>query len=118
MNIQIRETKETKTLRLRDPRTGVDWIEDFIGNAGGWEFFEYDEDSGNYLVDQDDFDWWNDIIDEYQKADNEEYAFIQSLTEESYCEYLAHKESYMHCDFEDQPYMVTVAIRDFKKLKA
>lgn len=48
MKFYIIETKKTEELTLIDPKSGVDYISDYIGNTGaflsGREFAKYDEE--------------------------------------------------------------------------
>ena len=36
MNVQIIETGEVKRLAIIDAQTGVNWVADLVGNAGGF----------------------------------------------------------------------------------
>jgi hypothetical protein len=68
MEIRINETKQIKYLSITDPKTGCDWTVDLIGSHGGE--FDYDYDDNIYTMDQDNFNWWEDLIERYQSADN------------------------------------------------
>lgn len=69
MDIIIKETGETKTL---EPSNSVpaSAIADIIGNAGGFGS-DTDEsvvsigDEGVFVTCQENFDWWQDYINEY-----------------------------------------------------
>lgn len=62
MRVKIRETGEIKELVSYDPKIGLDWSQDLVGNAGAFEDgrFEWDEEKGVYLVSQDEFNWWEE----------------------------------------------------------
>lgn len=59
MKIIIKETSVTETLSIIDPKTGIDYILDFIGNTGAFadNQFNYDEEFDAYICDQATFDW-------------------------------------------------------------
>ncbi|NCU27728.1 hypothetical protein EOM86_13600, partial [Candidatus Nomurabacteria bacterium] len=67
IEIRIVETDEVRTLSLIDPDSGVDFVQDFIGNNGGFEggIFTYNGDE--YECSKDTFDWWEKVIDDQQK---------------------------------------------------
>lgn len=69
MKVIIKETNKEETLEFIDPRTGIDWVTDFIGNYGALDDgqFEWDEELDAYLCDQETFDWWEKVV-----TDNED----------------------------------------------
>jgi len=69
MEIRINETNEIKTLEIIDPKTGSNWETDLLGNHGAE--MGYDENDGVYTMDNDEFVWWEDLIERYQAVDNE-----------------------------------------------
>jgi hypothetical protein len=65
MDCIIREPDGTQTEgSLSISHNGWDWTGDFIGNGDGLKDFEYNG-AGAYLVDREDFDWWQDAIECY-----------------------------------------------------
>ncbi|OKP97837.1 hypothetical protein A3849_13760 [Paenibacillus sp. P46E] len=78
MRVQITETNEIKELTLIDPKTGVDYVQDFIGNydalADGQ--FTWNEGAGAFLAEQDTFSWWSQVIED-QKALDERIAELK-----------------------------------------
>lgn len=74
MDVIIRETKERKNLGIEDPKTGLDYTEDFIGNSGGFIFgdFERTEDeygiTDGYLVSQETYNWWKSVMAVHEYA--------------------------------------------------
>lgn len=72
MNIVIKETNARESLEIIDPRTGVNWIQDFIGNAGALSDgqFEWDDELDAYVCDQETFDWWQKVVEENQELEN------------------------------------------------
>ena len=75
MKIKIKETGKIENLSIIDPKSGVNWISDFIGNADGFAQFEkeIDEDGDAteyWICDQSTFDWWDKVVDEYQNLED------------------------------------------------
>ena len=64
MDIKIRETGEIKNLIIRDDN-GIDYTIDFIDNTNGLYY-----DSNEYMMTEDEFNWWSDYIDDYVVATN------------------------------------------------
>ncbi|AKG37826.1 hypothetical protein VK70_17120 [Paenibacillus durus ATCC 35681] len=64
MKITIKETGKSEALSIIDENTGVDFIQDFIGNYGALSDgqFTFDEETGTYIADQDTFDWWDKVV--------------------------------------------------------
>jgi len=69
MNIIIKETGKVETLSIIDPKTGVNYISDFIGNQGALSDgqFTFDENKDGWVADQATFDWWDKVVDDNQK---------------------------------------------------
>lgn len=68
MKIIINETKKVEYLSLIDPKTGVDFIADFIGNTGALidgQFYK-ECDSDFYVCDEPTFDWWCKVVSDNQ----------------------------------------------------
>lgn len=68
MNVIIKETGEVKSLSIIDPKTKINYVSDFIGNAGGFVNgdFVFDEETGSYQSTQANFDWWNRVVSDNQ----------------------------------------------------
>ena len=79
MEFKIKETGEIKELSIIDPKTGTDWSSDFFGNHGGWNNCEYDETAEIHEISKEDFEWWEDLASEYEKADYRAYEIAQTL---------------------------------------
>jgi hypothetical protein len=64
MKIIIKETAEVKTLSIVDPKSGVNYISDFIGNTGALidGQFVWDKDRDAYFCEQETFEWWDTVI--------------------------------------------------------
>lgn len=106
MKIVIRETGEQQTLEMIAPDTGIDYVQDFIGNTGalanGQFVYDYDQDA--YVCDNVTFEWWNKVC-----ADNE------ALEERIYRLRKEHGDNVYdviatHCDLEDHAASVNAAL--------
>ena len=69
MQVKVIETGEVKTLRLIDPDSGVDFVQDFVGNGGGFENkdFVYNHEDDVFEVTAQAFGWWNQVISDQQE---------------------------------------------------
>ena len=72
LNVLIKETNQVKSLSIIDPKTGVDYIGDFIGNTGAFsrEFEKIENDTAEYQTTEGDFEWWENVVATAQEADN------------------------------------------------
>lgn len=71
LNVLIKETNQVKSLSIIDPKTGVDYIGDFIGNTGAFsrEFEKIENDAAEYQTSEGDFNWWKNVVATAQEAD-------------------------------------------------
>ncbi len=76
--IKIKESGKIEEITVIDPKTGLDWSGDLIGN--NFDGTEWTED-GVVIMDQEDFDWWSNYCNEYETADNLIYEFFTDLTD-------------------------------------
>ncbi len=74
-NVIINGTKEHETLEIIDPKTSLDWSGDLLSNydAGTWL------DSGCVCMSRADFEWWENLMKNYEEADTEAYDFFDEL---------------------------------------
>lgn len=85
MDIIIRQTGELESLSIKHQNTGVDYINDFIGNAGGFTNHEFvrfhelseaeqkkyaDMDDSYYYTSQSNFDWWQRVVNLTDEGDS------------------------------------------------
>jgi len=78
MNIIIKETNAPETLSIIDPKTGVDYITDFIGNTGALDRdFEWDDDRGAYVCSQETYDWWEQVVSDNQALEDRIHTLAQ-----------------------------------------
>jgi hypothetical protein len=99
MEIKIKETGELETLEIIDPKYGVNWINDLMGNHG--ELPEYDDEEGIYLIDQESYDWWKDLTSRYQAADDRYYELKKEVDDTEAFE--REMQDACSCDLENMP---------------
>jgi hypothetical protein len=61
---------------------GIEWTEDLLGNH---DALNYDEEAEVYVMSEEDFKWWEELIDKLSEIQELE----QALTREEYKEYIA-----------------------------
>ena len=82
MKLFIKETSAIETLSIIDPRTGCDYIFDFVGNTGAFDHeFETTDENADFAISQADYDWWTKVV-----ADNQalEYRIAELASEHGY----------------------------------
>ena len=82
MKLFIKETGATGDLAIIDPRTGCDYIFDFVGNTGAFDReFEKTDENADFAINQADYDWWAKVV-----ADNQalEYRIAELAAEHGY----------------------------------
>ena len=82
MKLFIKETSAIETLSIIDPRTGCDYIFDFVGNTGAFDReFEATDENADFAISQADYDWWAKV-----GADNQalEYRIAELAAEHGY----------------------------------
>lgn len=81
MNIKIQETGKSETLIIIDSRSGVNWVQDLIGNAGAFDDgqFAWSEGDDAYIASQDTFEWWEKYISDTLKTEKEAQALADRL---------------------------------------
>ena len=82
MELFIKETGAIETLSIIDPRTGCDYIFDFVGNTGAFDReFEATDENADFVISQADYDWWAKVV-----ADNQalEYRIAALAAEHGY----------------------------------
>lgn len=102
MDIIIKETSASESFSIIDPKTGVNWISDFVGNTGATMDgqFVWDDELDAYVCDQETYDWWENCIDEHQKLADRVYELEQEHGWDA-----VHKviDDEYYCDLGDQP---------------
>jgi hypothetical protein len=68
MKVKINETGKIEKLEIIDPKSGVNWINDLMGNHDALP--EYDDEEDVCLIDQDEYDWWKNLTTTLEAAEN------------------------------------------------
>ena len=100
MEITIIETGEREKLSIIDRKSGCDWTNDLLGNHNALP--DYNDDDGTYHMSQDSYDWWDDLIDKYQLADDRYNAILQNLESADHDNLISACQD-INCDLEDLP---------------
>lgn len=98
--IKIDETDEITTLSIIDPKSGVDWTNDLLGNCGALR--RYDDDQEVYLMTQEEYDWWDTLVAAKQASDNRRHKLARQLLERL-SDALMRDLGDVNCDLEDEP---------------
>ena len=71
MKLFFKETGVIETLAIIDPRTGCDYIFDFMGNTGAFtREFEKTDENADFAISQADYDWWAKVVADNQALEN------------------------------------------------
>lgn len=102
MKVRIKETGEQEILEIIDPKTDCDWFQDFcqLSQQIGDGVFTYDETTGEYTIDQEDFLWWKKVAQDHENINRRTYHLKMSHGDEEVDEII---DSIQPCDLEDEP---------------
>lgn len=72
--IRNTETNQIIGLELIDPKNGINWVRDYIGNESGFGslqdgLIEYDQVNDIYLAGAETIEWWTDILEKQRWID-------------------------------------------------
>ncbi|GIV81740.1 MAG: hypothetical protein KatS3mg051_1094 [Anaerolineae bacterium] len=72
MRVYVPDSGLEATLSIVDPDTGVNYAQDFIGNAGALSDgqFVFSEEHGAYLCSSETLEWWVEVLEEYQALED------------------------------------------------
>lgn len=85
MKITIKETNDIQEITIIDPKTGLDYARDFIGNNEiDLEF----DDEGNIIMTEEACDYWFNLCSHYEKADHRCYRMKDDLNNSEYTSFL------------------------------
>lgn len=87
-------------LTIIDPKSGMEWTHDLIGNAD--EFGDYDHEKGMHTMTEEAYAWWSDYIAVEQSLQDRIQAINESLDNDAREEF---KQSLM--DAGDADYEIT-----------
>ena len=111
MEIKIEETGVEVELSIIDPRSGVDWISDLLGDHN--VVMKEGGGIGDLLeMSQDDYEWWSDLTERYQIADFRYYDLRKTLPDDD-SGYLVEAVENLSCDLEDYPELLQQICDDF-----
>ncbi len=127
--IMIEETKKVEEITIIDPKSGLDWSADFIGNNIVNPEYEYvkSEDDDLMVMSQEDFDWWAELAERWGKADEAVKNFFDNIEMKDEIEpwevaslIEGMRDTYegsfrFGCDLEDHPEAMQGAVEDVKK---
>jgi len=116
MEIKIIETGEKCNLIITDPKSGCGWTNDLMGNHDALP--EYDDDEGVYLMKQEDYNWWSDLIERYQEADDRFYQLCLDLdkpNDDSDYNAIREAASNISCDLDNYPESLQAVCDEFEK---
>ena len=72
MKFVINETDAREELTIIDPKTGMDWSNDLIGNSGAMgDYIHYDTGADAYRISQEDYAWWAGYVSMYGRYQDE-----------------------------------------------
>ena len=108
MEIKIKETGELEELVIIDPKTGCNWAGDLLGNHAAE--MTYDSDAGCYIMDQETFAWWDDLIMRYQAADDHLHEVRSRVDNPEDLDAYLFDMSVGACDLDDYPDALTEAV--------
>ena len=74
--IENSKTGEIVEISVIDPKTGIDWSADLIGNANDVMLTPCDDDC-DYIGDPETVEWWVDYCARYEAADHELYEALR-----------------------------------------
>ncbi len=77
MEIRVTETGKIEIISLTDPKTNCCWIQDAIGNC---DDLNWNEETEEYEMTQDCYEWWSSYATEYEEADYKYHTYRQSLS--------------------------------------
>ena len=112
MEIKIKETGAEVELSIIDPKSGVDWISDLLGDHNVSP--DADQGIGDLLeMSQEDYDWWFDLTTRYQRADFRYCELCKTLPDDD-SDFLVEAVENCSSDLEDYPELLQQICDDFE----
>jgi hypothetical protein len=106
MSTKFMVNGEEKELSLIG-KNGIDWSEDFIGNT--FHGMASDEE-GRYVVNQEDYEWWENMIAEWQRMESVVAEYKEQFDGDEVDRVV--NDTVGGYDLENQPKNVISALRD------
>lgn len=107
MKIRIKETGEIKELEIRDRREGYEYTHALIEYD---DCITYNRALEVYETDQESYEWWDDMIDKLEHAEDVKQEYIEEYGEDAVAKALAQYDT--PTDLEDQPVATITALED------
>lgn len=111
MEIKIKESGKIEEITLIDNLSGLNWENDLLSNYNA--AMEYDEDNDVYIMEQDEYDWWSDLVERYQAADNRYHNMLQKT--DDYEGLQEHMFNMGTCDLENTPENMESLLDEWEK---
>lgn len=108
--VKIIETGATQSLAILDPKTGLDYSGDLLGNYDGYD--GYDEDSEMPTMTQETYNWWADLLGRLESAEYAAYEYRRSIDDQQDFDDLLSQHT--NCDLENIPEAIISAIGDHR----
>jgi len=80
LKVRIENTNKIEELKIIDPNTGCNWVEDCIGNCD--DLKNYDDETDTYEMGQYQFDFWKNYLESQQVADEAKKECRSNLANE------------------------------------
>ncbi|MCP4651186.1 MAG: hypothetical protein GY853_14055 [PVC group bacterium] len=111
MKVKIKETGKAEELIIINPETGTEWSDDLIGGtlATSDGQFVWDDEEQIYVSDQENYDWWETYLEEYENAENRKYNMELTEAEEIYI------NNNIHVEFNDIPSVTEQLLDDIEE---
>lgn len=116
MQIKINETGKIETLSIIDSGSGVNWVQDLIGNASALDDgqFTWSEEDDAFLADQTTYEWWAKYISDTEATEVEARALADELGI-SYTDIMERIGEYQYGDYEDHRRQAMSAMNDLRE---
>lgn len=110
MKIRIKESQELKNLIITGTN-GIEWTNDLLGNN---DALHYNKDTEEYEISQDEFNWWEEYINNHN-ADREEITAIAAELNIDESEIYDKVNQYITNDLGDEHGIKQNVIADFRR---
>ena len=102
-------TQQVVTLKLEDPATGVNMVADYT-QVGDDLNMSYNDDMEMMQCDSDTIEWWQDIIDQYQKMENRMYDIKKYGSDDDRAKLDEILKDYEYAEFNDRAGYINQAL--------
>lgn len=109
MNIFNTTTQEVVELGLNDPKTNTDMLGDYTP-INSDSNIKYNVTTEQYEADTATIDWWQNILDQYQKMEDRVYEIKQYGSDSDRAKLDEILEDYEHTEFNDRAEYINQAL--------